>query len=160
MMHPQRRSQSTLSMMVAERSSLKRRPLLVVHAANFRMHLPIQRLRGCTLKNAVVNSKISPVRWMSAAGQYTKSRIRAQVLVGYILRLHVSMIVCITDKSSYGESWGCMKDASSKRLLRGFKYDLTQTNTPERCLQHCLRIGAQLAGTLNKLCSILSYYML
>ena len=41
---------------------------------------------------------------------------------------------------------GCYVDNSKKRLLPGFKYDLPDTNSPERCIQYCLRIGFQLAG--------------
>jgi hypothetical protein len=43
---------------------------------------------------------------------------------------------------------GCYVDNSKKRLLTGFKYDLPEKNSPERCIQHCLRIGFQLAGKL------------
>ena len=55
------------------------------------------------------------------------------------------------DKSSYGIHKGCYVDSNKNRLLPGFKYDLKELNSPERCIQYCLRIGFQLAGTFDRL---------
>ncbi|KAI6213185.1 Cyclin and Carbohydrate-binding WSC and Glycosyl transferase domain containing protein [Aphelenchoides besseyi] len=49
------------------------------------------------------------------------------------------------DKSIHANYKGCYEDGSKKRILRGFKYDFTDSNSPQRCIQHCLRIGFQLA---------------
>ncbi|KAI6217860.1 Protein xylosyltransferase [Aphelenchoides fujianensis] len=54
------------------------------------------------------------------------------------------------DRSAYGQYKGCYEDSAKQRLLRGFKYEFTDSNTPDRCLQHCLRIGFQLAGVEYK----------
>ncbi|KAI6237426.1 Cyclin and Carbohydrate-binding WSC and Glycosyl transferase domain containing protein [Aphelenchoides besseyi] len=54
------------------------------------------------------------------------------------------------DKSIHANYKGCYEDGSKKRILRGFKYDFTDSNSPQRCIQHCLRIGFQLAGVEYK----------
>jgi hypothetical protein len=55
--------------------------------------------------------------------------------------LHYSVL----DKTFYNMYRGCYLDNPKKRVLPGFQYDLAN-NSPEQCIQYCLRIGFQLAG--------------
>lgn len=50
------------------------------------------------------------------------------------------------DQSSKGAFKGCFVDSKDRRMLGFFKYDLPAVNSPETCVEHCLRISAQLAG--------------
>ncbi|KAK0411875.1 hypothetical protein QR680_005893 [Steinernema hermaphroditum] len=48
--------------------------------------------------------------------------------------------------STKGAYEGCFADSASNRLLSGFMYKLSDTNSPEFCVDSCLRAGYEYAG--------------
>jgi hypothetical protein len=56
------------------------------------------------------------------------------------------------ESASFGIHRGCYVDSVKQRALSGFKFELKDVNTPEQCIQYCIRIGFQFAGeSLNTL---------
>lgn len=63
----------------------------------------------------------------------------------------------LLDKSLMGEFKGCYADSAESRLLKFYKYELGESNSVERCVQYCLRIGASFAG--NLVVKVIKYYI-
>ncbi|KAI6190281.1 Protein xylosyltransferase [Aphelenchoides bicaudatus] len=102
------------------------------------------RLPRCTFSESLADSAFSRMKTQECQKQLEDAFCEMDP-VGW--PVHAINNTCPAfDKTFHGMHRGCYVDNSKKRVLTGFQYDLSDSNSPEQCIQYCLRIGFQLAG--------------